>query len=374
MSYLSWQRLVAGGLVLSVSLLANTSVAQGKRGGGEVTGPKYNWLWLPAGTVPKKISNRGDMIGGEVVTLMDASGNLIPVNLREHLVSEGLILPVDEVSQTGIDYVEIHDINGFRQITGVVAEARPEHPYTVYRAFFYSPGSFDYTPHPESKLVFLQNHNFASRSVVLNDNGVVATQDIDQQVYTWSLTNGYDWLGNPYGSAVSAINSSGVICGWDFEPWRYEPEIGFLRLKTKSNIYAGEARDINDRGQITGHIDTSSTYDSPNDRLPYREEANGTVTMIKLPNKQGRGWARAINNSGDALGWGHLDSSNGRRGFLYSDTYGLVDLMAAVQNLPPELAEVSSWTYADVWDINDAGIIVGNIINGDGFMLVPVTP
>jgi len=365
------------------------------------TPPTGSYTWVPLDAYGATgITNNGDitLFNGQLA-LADSTGGLSYIDLQGHLIAEGLIKPFDAV-EGGYYSLAILDINVFRQVLGRITEveytkiSETETKTTYYyHTFVYTPGLPSFLPSKESQLDFLNRVTNDTDSACLNDWGVVAgsginPDNLERQVYTWNMLDKVQtWLGPSALNGtparqdrVSDINNDGEICGSNGSvyPWRYSSTTGFSVVPSNTRLYAGSSGGINDKGQVTGSIDTTKSYDSPYDRVAFRSDRNGTTLTVKLP-KSGKSFGGTINIHGDFLGKGDLDEvGNYWRPFLYTDTHGVVDLLTNTSNLPPGLSTLAAWNTVEVRGLNDFGIIVGYVAGAgaetDGaFMLVPVS-
>ena len=101
----------------------------------------------------------------------------------------------------------------------------------------------------------------------------------------------------------------------------------------------------------------------------FRDAGNGMKDLKTLDGDIDSA-ARSINSTGKIVGWS-LRPDWSRRGFLYSDEFGMVELNSLIDNLPPEIKSITPWGI----QINDAGEICGSFLFGDGieeaFLLTP---
>ena len=164
---------------------------------------------------------------------------------------------------------------------------------------------------------------------------------------------------------ANAINDSRWIAGnakigGYVNAVRYTPVGGTVSLgwlKSPGTNRIGQANDINNIGQVTGWTTTSGG--SAGHAFRYTDGI-GMKDLGALGTSSTKGYG--INNAGHVVG----DAMDGRA-FVYTDR--MVDLRAAIDNLPSGYAQLQMWARK----INNAGWILGSFggDRGQACLLVP---
>lgn len=122
---------------------------------------------------------------------------------------------------------------------------------------------------------------------------------------------------------------------------------------------------INDSGQVVGRSEVSGIG-----QHAFRSEANGGP-LLDLNTLGGySSFGEGINSAGAVVGYSYLRDNSTQHAFLYTTTYGLLDL----NNL---LTPGSGWVLTDARAISNQGRITGiGTVGGSAhaFLLVPVLP
>ncbi len=347
--------------LLALNCLPDSAWAQkgGKGGGGGGNGgntkPTYviTWLGTLGGTETwlGGINSRGDIWGGSMTTPADdeshpfiifGQGDGQMIDFYDVLLDAGHITPFDWDTLTGTYRVGIQYMNDSGQLVGTLQEAT-NGEFLVH--------TYVYRPDSATPFVIISTDQQNNGRVLINNHEVVAGfSDTRKQAYYWTEATGIQYL--DVSDSPKAINTSGVLCGYFTNAWKYDPLNGYLWLFDTSPRRS-TALGINDNGQIAG------TYQERDSSYPYayRMAADGSYTLIKMPkNYPSEGWR--INGNGDVLGRGHINGS--WRPILYKDTTGVIDLFGQTVNL--DLPEGTNYGYAYPRGINDSGVIVGEIV------------
>ena len=177
-----------------------------------------------------------------------------------------------------------------------------------------------------------------------------------------------------------AINDSGLVAGKN-EANRATlfsgPGETVLLAGTSLASQGSVATDVNNSGQATGSaISNSFLYES----------SDGSVTILPQIGTGGRMFAKAINASGDVVGWGDRDGSlsGQNRGFIYdysdATSYILEDHLTTKSTSD---VGISDWSLVrTAWGVNDSGMVVGTAdrrigasthFTGRAFLLIPTS-
>ena len=103
------------------------------------------------------------------------------------------------------------------------------------------------------------------------------------------------------------------------------------------------AEDINDHGEVVGQ-----SIQAGFGMAPVRWDASGTPSNLGMLESSVTGFANAINNNGEIVGYCE-DSTGLRKATLWDGRGGMVDIHA----------EIGSSSSSIPWHINDSGVIVG---------------
>jgi len=156
-----------------------------------------------------------------------------------------------------------------------------------------------------------------------------------------------------------AMNDAGLIAGSNQDSkatlFSGATETVFLSATSLAAV-SSVATDLNEVGQVTGHTvdNTSFIYDTTDSSLRILPNLNPAA---------GRVLAKAINESGDVVGWGDRGASldDQARGFVHIDgddaSYILEDYTVFTGSTDPGLGDWEKLRTA--WGINDDGWIVG---------------
>ncbi len=159
-------------------------------------------------------------------------------------------------------------------------------------------------------------------------------------------------------SYATAINNLGQVVGYSYfpndSPFTYRHaflyENGQMSDLTPNTIASSDAQDINDSGQIVGHVDGRAVI--------YQD---GIIKDIGTLRPYGKTQATGINNYGQVTGWTSGDAINNYHAFLYEN-----GTMTDLDTLRPDQNSYESYGQA----INDQGHIVGDSSAtwGNGFI------
>lgn len=233
--------------------------------------------------------------------------------------------------------------------------------------------------------------NFQQTAVLINENGVVAGVTVDNQLFRWTRTGGFQYLGNPSSSSfpyLSGINSHGDIVGGSGDlstafvayasnstlttlssPGTTTPPPNAVTNEGNVNI---QVTAINDDGVVVGRYwDFEYIYcgydisqggffcaDVHNSH-PFKWTSGGGFIDLGSLSTTGliAGSANAINNSGVIVGYSIVTNAP----FAYDAfSYQGSGPIAALTRLNPY------YTFNSASGINDDGVIVG-FSGDDGF-------
>ncbi|CAM5796894.1 DUF3466 family protein [Rhizobacter fulvus] len=165
--------------------------------------------------------------------------------------------------------------------------------------------------------------------------------------------NSYASAINNLGQVVGRATSSGDFGGVMPTVWSNG---------TKTQLAGWNVLDINDKGQIVGSSFRDITqpfWDPTYIQLATLFEPNGDVVLLETTDDQYRmSLAKAVNESGVAVGYSSQDGLRTTRGMLWVDGKSIdlnVYLDANLKN--------GGWYINDAVDINEAGDIVGTMVN-----------
>jgi probable HAF family extracellular repeat protein len=218
-----------------------------------------------------------------------------------------------------------------------------------FRAFSYSDGM-------TSDLGSLGGRYSGARDI--NDQGVIVggsstTGDAVEHAFVYSGGQMQD-LGSPgIESSAYTINNLGQIgglAGINGRRWAVLFEAGTVKGLWSNNSNDAYVADINDSGIITGDAVGAVLY------------ANGQQTPL-WP-----GFASAINERGEVVGYAYDTSSQTFQALLWEDDHSA--------NLNDLIDPALGWHLSEALGINDLGQIVGRGSKGDGlsaaFLLTPI--
>lgn len=179
------------------------------------------------------------------------------------------------------------------------------------------------------------------------------------------------------GPQIFGINDLNQVSGYAFfasdgghqKAFRYTPgvgvvELGFLRYN-KGRYAWSFGFDIDEQGQVVGS--SSAGGDTYTTHAMRYTDAEGMVDLGTLGGASSE--AHGINPSGTMIVGSSSRASGSDHLFLYTTAKGMMDLEAAIVNLPPEYSKFSG---SPNLRINDAGCVCGNTGNGTAFLLTPV--
>lgn len=157
-----------------------------------------------------------------------------------------------------------------------------------------------------------------------------------------------DDLSIPHG-----INASGDAVGWSGAlnqapvPFIYTDSRGMRRLPMPKGVTSGIARDINDAGDATGHVQLEPALD----RAVRWPAAGGVQRLGSLGTpSEASSYGYSINNGGSVVGWSYISpyEFGGQEGFRFLDGTGMFSVTPGAR---PGFAR----------DLNDTGQITGSI-------------
>jgi len=193
--------------------------------------------------------------------------------------------------------------------------------------------------------------------------GIIPQENDNIDIYTGSASPITDIDGDitkaTRGDFGRAINNAGLIAGsnQDNKATIFSGAAETVFLSSTSLASVGSvATDLNEVGQVTGHTvnNTSYIYNTTDSTLRILPNLDPAADRVQ---------AKAINESGDTVGWGDRGAglSNQNRGFVhdFSDntSYILEDHTLFTGSAVPGLSDWERLRTA--WGINDDGWIVG---------------
>lgn len=302
--------------------------------------------------------------------------------------------------RTGDDFSSANDINAAGHAVGVSGSL------TIERAILWQRGAtIDLGPLPGE---------FTSMAEGINNRGQIvggARRESDDSSRAFHAVIWNDRAITPLAelpdaqeSLALAINSPGQVVGYSGSADGRRPVVWVDGAVTPLSADAGEAQDINDRGQIVGSVggtavlwESSASGGTPLGDLPGGADSSaayaineagqivgqGSVadgvhaflwlggTMLDLGVLPGSESSRAfdINNRGQVVGTSRDEDAPANRAFLFEDGE-MLDLNALVGDL-------DGWLLLSAQAINDRGQIVGQAFSADlsefhAFLLTPV--
>ena len=161
------------------------------------------------------------------------------------------------------------------------------------------------------------------------------------------------------GDRGRAINNAGLIAGsnQDFKATLFSGASETVLLAGTALASASSfATDLNEVGQVTGETLTNASF--------IYDTTDSSLRVLPNLGTGGRVAAKAINESGDAVGWGDRDSglSGQTRGFVhvYDDNTSYILEDHVVDLTVPAVSGLGDWErLRTAWGINDDGWIVG---------------
>jgi len=337
---------------------------------GAAAGPRYSIVDLtPAdftNSVAYDINSDGDVVG--------VAGRFVGGSLEEAffhydhstgvstVIGLGTVLPRTLLTGPGAREAAINDSGR------IVGTARFSSGAPERRAFIYDSDTFTNLGTFFQGIGTGSNVRPASDAVDVNSSGVAtgfATSGVTgsdtADIYTSSGAPISDIDGDLSAASNSdranAINDAGLIAGRN-----QSSKATLFSGATETEFLAGTslasesstAMDLNEVGQVTGH--TTSTSESF-----VFDTSTSSLTRIPQMGTGNRMFAKAINESGDVVGWGDKSTSlDGMgQGFVYTDgaTYNLFDQTIFTGSDTPGLSDWGRLLTA--WGINDSGSIVG---------------
>ncbi len=206
--------------------------------------------------------------------------------------------------------------------------------------------------------------NYNQTPLVISESGVVAGASVDGQIFRWTPTGGFTYLGFPpagYFPVITGINSRGDIVGNSgAQAFFVAGNSTTMTVLTSPDSRPGEIviKAINDSGIAVGYYamapyDSTGSGDWVSARYAFKWDTStppNAANIVNLGNL-GRTWSEAngINNNGVIVGYSTLVST----AFVYDAfTYQGSGPMVALQRVPG-----SDWNSASA--ITDDGVVVG---------------
>ncbi|RJP61491.1 MAG: DUF3466 family protein [Candidatus Auribacter fodinae] len=342
------------------------------------------------GSAAYAINNKGEVAG----ELYGSS------NFRAMLWQNGVITPLGTLGGTNSS---AYDINNNTQITGFAENSNDEE-----RAYIWSGGTMsDLGDMPASDPATpgerLEANKINNSGVIVGYGEVLYPWHTEmtvptQRAFKWDgtmhnlgLVPGYEVLpddttvdeGTVNGSVATAINNNGVIIGYaQIEKYEHMfdyidtiPVAGFvyddgmMQVLDSPMDYAVMPLDINDAGQIVGVAVDMTTYELS---VVLWENATSEMQVIITP-ENAYILSLAININGDIVG---TDDDSGTP-YLWEKVWDeeTSSYVYKYTDLNDLLPAASDWLLYDVYDINDAGQMVGggSFAEGDymGYVMTP---
>jgi probable HAF family extracellular repeat protein len=198
----------------------------------------------------------------------------------------------------------------------------------------------------------------AGALLAVNNSGLavgIRADTLRQRAFAFHPSHGIMDIGvlDPTGTSVASdVNESGVavgsatvpsLLGHVWRPLQWSESDGLLELPLPSEATQGEARAINDAGDIVMNV---------------RFKSSMTYFCVYQPGQShsflGRGLGLAINSAGQVVG--AADFGGRQRACLHEPGRGLVDLESVTQNLP------GNWRLPVARDINGLGDIAVTVM------------
>jgi probable HAF family extracellular repeat protein len=178
----------------------------------------------------------------------------------------------------------------------------------------------------------------------INDLGYVVGDG-----YLWSQTSGFQDLGAS--RMAMAINNSTWVVGLP-GAWLYTPSNGIKDLGTLADagVSDGEARGINNNGNVVGTSPTTTNHYGPWHAFSWTS-SDGMKDLGTLGGPFSRAWA--INDKENIVGHSWTTEGGINHAFLWTPADGMKDLNSLVTNLS------SGAVIVDAKSINNNGDIVG---------------
>jgi probable HAF family extracellular repeat protein len=319
------------------------------------------------------MNNSGDIVG----TTTDAAGrhvgflSTVENGVRQtYDLNDTLTLADQWYLQDARDINDAGQIVGNGQLNGIAAGYRYTPAYTDVLGF-----------HP-AEVEKVEGLSGAAQLIdpsgnnVLDGYGVLATYDPATGLWTTQDLRGGLYQLYPY-----RFNGSGQVCGYAFfasdggrqKAFRYTPGVGVVNLGfiayNKGRIACSYAYDMDEQGQVVGS--STAGGNSYETRAMRYTDATGMVDLGTLGGTTSG--ASGINRLGTMIvGGAKTRDSVFDHMFLYTSAKGMMDLEAAIVNLPPEYK--FNGTLSPI-RINDAGCVCGNATMANGnriaFLLTP---
>jgi hypothetical protein len=195
----------------------------------------------------------------------------------------------------------------------------------------------------------------------LNDNGQMLGASTIPNIpgvhaILYDVASGYSFLPpHPNGDThfISALNKH----EWATGNFLYTPQNGIQLLGSFPGYSDSRGYGINDAGQVVGDM-----YKPDFGYVPFLRNPNGEFVLIE-PHGKTTGQAKDINNNGQIIGLADVGKS--RRAFIYDLNSGLTTDIPVPTGFDPNSIEVNA--------INDNGVVVGTVFPIDttiavGFM------
>jgi hypothetical protein len=218
-------------------------------------------------------------------------------------------------------------------------------------------------------LPILPGHQYANISGISNSGQVVGNHVGSGQGHP----SGFSWTSNggtvsliPLGtdfwnSTAHSVNSAGIVVGrsdysGSWIPTRWTGGVAEAFLASQQGL--PEAFDINEAGCIVGRVVNGSAYEAY-----FWSESQGSQLLGRYPGYEFIDKA-LVNNRNEVAGVSrHYDQGGGGSSYkcwIWRGRAGMVDIGTYLQ------ASARNWKLRQIYDMNDAGQIVGTAIAPDG--------
>ncbi|MBO6573220.1 hypothetical protein GYB29_10500 [bacterium] len=214
-------------------------------------------------------------------------------------------------------------------------------------------------------------YNSRDQALDINNNDVVVGHSRipggNFEGYVWSESAGLQRLGLPVSNSVytyslstgEAINDNDLIAGYatfsssgGYNGFANQVGDQLTNADISGSFQYSTLNDINENGDAIGRVYSQSTS-----WVAATWNATDGFSILNLPGINNP-FLASINNAGDITGRGY--NSNGNISFVQKSDGTLVELSANSQICP-------SSCFIDPYDINDAGVVVGQIRLPGGF-------
>jgi len=309
---------------------------------------------LPAGAVKYNYYNLGDISGGYGYLKINDHGWVVGMDSGLHAILWTPEAGLRDLGTLGGEQSAATAINSKNQVVGYAFDINGKQ-----RAFLWTStnGMQDLGSLPDSGNTV---------ALAINDYGQAAGfswSPVDGWTHAvmWNSPNNITDLGaGGYLRLANGINDFCEVVGYtrpngsfDMQPFKWTSQSGLQSLPTLGgNI--GEARSVNNNGQIVGWSTTSEGL-----TLAVLWDPKGGIQSLGILVVGYGSDATDINNSSQIVG------SSDMRAFIWNQSDGMQDLNNLTVNLPKGVV------LSNAHSINNLGQIVGITSGGDSFLLTP---